>query len=148
MRVTLYMYGAGQTFGLVNETHTDKVELYSNKRTRPSVKIAQDETLLNIIDYLGENGFADNEQDGSAPGGGAFTLCFEVETAAGTSHWGTNPRTNTNEERLAMNRCVAYFVNKNYNQIESLQAVQNDEGASLFDDRPMFGKDSFGGNGR
>ncbi len=132
MRVTLYMYAQEQKFGLANPAHTDPVELYSKSRGAASLKIADDEVLLDIIDYLGENGFDEREKIGKAPMGGAYTLAFEVETANGTSHWGTNQKTSSREELIAMNQCVRYYVNEKYNQVQAYQATENTQGGAFF----------------
>jgi hypothetical protein len=133
MRVTLTMYGAGQKFELVNPAHTDPVKLYSRARRAPNLKVADDQALLDIIDYLGAQGFNEHERVGKAPAGGAYTLAFEIETPGGVSHWGTNQKVSPQEELVAMNQCVRYFVNEKYNQFEAFQTIENADGGGYFD---------------
>jgi hypothetical protein len=134
MRVTLYMFRQGQEFELANPAHTDPVELYSRTRASANTKVVEDEILLEIIDHLGSEGFSRYEKAGKAPGGGPYSLCFEIETAGGTSHWGTSQATSSPDELLAMRECVRYFLSDHYNRYQAFQTIQNEEGGAFFED--------------
>lgn len=137
VRVTLYLTHQGQEMGLATAAHTDPVELYSSPRGRGTLKVASDEVVLDVVDYLGENGFDEREQSGRAPRGGAFTICLEIESSAGVTHWGTRPGVTPAEEHEQMKACMAYFI-RTYNGVQAFQAVDNPDGAELFDENPQM----------
>ena len=137
IRVTLYMNSQGQRFELVNPAHTDPIELYSSSRSSAGVKVTDDDVLLEIVDYLSAEGYGEREAIGRAPAGGMYSLAFEVETANGTSHWGTNQKVSAPEDLAAMNRCVRYFLNEKFNRVQAFQTMKNREGGGYFKDTPV-----------
>ncbi len=137
MRVALYVYRSNLSFELVNPAHTDPVDVYSTKRTTPNLKVADDEVLRSLIDFLGEHGFSEYETDGAAPPGGPspYTMALEIETESGVSHWGTSAATNM-AEKASMQECYRHFINGVFNQVQAYQTIDNPEGSRFFEAEP------------
>ncbi|MEM7518353.1 MAG: hypothetical protein AAF368_15705, partial [Planctomycetota bacterium] len=111
----------GQRLELVNATHTDPVELYSQTRERANRKVATDEILEALIEKFNNEEF----QTYSAPGGVPEGAMDERGTAivvdvAGERRaiWG-NLRT-PERKLLALNKCIAAFIQV-YSNIYALQ---------------------------
>ncbi len=57
------------SFGIVNESHTDRTELYSSRQPldKATIKVSPDEVVDAIVEYFRDEGFFDIAQSGSAP---------------------------------------------------------------------------------
>ncbi len=88
--VTFTDYRSGLRFTIVNETHTDRVELYSRsvKASQANTKVATDEVLDALFERMGKLGFFRDASSGSAPSGGSANSiqALEVESREGAYH--------------------------------------------------------------
>ena len=66
-RVRFMDYRQGTVFELVNEAHTDRVELYSELRANTETKVTSDEVMDALLEYLQDAGFHGKTRAGSAP---------------------------------------------------------------------------------
>lgn len=124
VRVRVTSYRSGQAFELVNETHTDRVELYSSKRTSAETKVQTDEVMDELLAQMRRSGFFDAAEPGLAPAASVagLTRAIEVETPEGSWHLlmgtGTEPR-----EQEVFETCFAGFLDL-YNATYQLQSVE------------------------
>jgi hypothetical protein len=135
MRVTFRNYGQGARFELVGESHTDRVQYYSQARADASRKIQTDEVMDALIERLEDEGFVTHEQRGPAPDsarGGMITMSLEVARGGDVSHWavgrGSDPR-----EHQAFLVCMNDFVEL-YNLTQAYQTIENPEGPGFFEE--------------
>jgi len=134
LRVSLVTSGGASRFEVANAVHTDPVAHYSSTRSRGSIKkVASNELVLDMIDFLGSHGFGEYERLGSIKKSGvaAYARAFEVETAAGISHWGVT-KLSSLDELESMTACFDHFFNQVFNQVEAYQAVENKDGEFQF----------------
>jgi len=121
-RVSFVDYRNGMRFVLVNESHTDRVELYSRTSTDASTKVATDELMDELLEHLDQRGFDARALSGPAPADStAWSQVIEVEDSAGTRHLGVGKLT-TESERDAFHDCRAAFLYL-YNNIFAAQSV-------------------------
>ena len=66
-RVTFRDYRQGTSFVLVNDAHTDRVELYSKISAEPSTKVASNEVMDALLDFLKTTGFEGQARPGVLP---------------------------------------------------------------------------------
>ena len=120
-------------FELSNPAHTDPVKLYSTTRPRVSpMKVTKDAIMIDIIEFLGSNGFSEHETTGSHLDSGlvGYSVVFEVESKTGVSHWGIT-RVSTEDEIKQLSKCRDYFFNI-WNNVEAFQTVDNQKGDFSF----------------
>ncbi len=130
-------YASAMELGLVNESHTERAELYS--QTRPlaaaSVKVATDEILEEVVRYFREQGFFELARSGaapaSAPQGGKQAL--EVATPEGRVHVVLREGFPQADTRRFLT-CVKAFLDV-YNATVQLQSV--DRPPDWDDKRPV-----------
>ncbi len=141
-RVTLYDYAVGRHFELVGESHTARVEYYSQKRSDAARKVQTDEVMAALLEKLGDEGFVRFAQAGRAPsqGGQLITRALEVQSDDGVRHWAVGKGSNP-EERIAFNACMSPFLEL-YNLSQSFQAIENSEGSEYFDKAQAPGRNS------
>lgn len=131
--VSLHDYRQNRVFELASESHTSRVDYYSQSRKDAARKIQSDEVMGALLGELERQGLKDHEAAGPAPsaGGGVLEYGLEVERAGASGHWligkGTVP-----EEAIAFHECAKTFFEL-YNVTLSLQSVENPEGKALFD---------------
>ncbi len=116
-------------FVLVNEAHTSRVELYSEKSQSANTKVASNEDLQELVDYLDDNGFFTNAVAGQAPeatGGKAL----ELELNGATVQWYVS-HLSTRAQQEAFTRCYQAMLQV-YNSIFAAQSVENTQGESIF----------------
>jgi len=100
-RVTFRDYREGTKFELVNEAHTDRVELYSKISTDPSTKVANNEVISALLDYLSDSGFESQARSGAAPRtSSAWQYSGEIETTAGTVFLAVNSSTPADQRKM------------------------------------------------
>lgn len=66
-RVRFVDYRQGNAFELVNDSHTDRVKLYSEMRADSSIKVASDEVMSALLEFLQDSGFHRYARSGVAP---------------------------------------------------------------------------------
>jgi hypothetical protein len=126
LRVLFQQYAPAQKFELVNDSHSERVEMYSSakKIDEAYVKVTTDEVLREVCVMLDDNGFATRAAPGSAPASsdGSISRAFEVERNGKTSFWaigrGANP-----DEAKRFNDCMSGFL-AIYTNTYGLQAVE------------------------
>lgn len=132
MRVTLRNYDAAQLFELVSESHTSRVEYYSQVREDAARKIQSDEVMDALLDELGAQGFEEFAHPGRAPTqkSEVISQSLEIEHGDTTEHWivgkGSSP-----VERQRFRECMLAFV-QIYNLTASYQALENPQGSQIF----------------
>ena len=135
MRVTLRGYSSGQLFELVSESHTNRVDYYSQSRADAARKIQADEVLEALIDEMESRGFDRHAKSGRAPTQAATKAVswgFELEVGDEITHWLTGSGA-PDEERLAFQECMSAFLQL-YNVSASYQTIENPEGPEFFDE--------------
>jgi hypothetical protein len=135
--VTLHNYKAKTQFELASESHTSRVEYYSDEREDAARKIQTDEVMsafLREIDKLGLGTFARTGKAPSTTNGDVIRWGLEVASSGGREvHWlvGTG---SSAEEWKKFDQCRDSFLQL-YNSTVSYQSVHNQGGKSYFDDR-------------
>ncbi len=131
-RIALRNYDADQRFELVSESHTNRVEYYSQVRSDASRKIQSDEVMRALIEELQKQGFADFAQPGRAPSQGTeiVSQSLEIERGGETEHWVVG-KGSAAEERERFRDCMLEFV-QIYNLTASYQALENPDGSQIF----------------
>ena len=132
MRVTLRNYDAEQLFELVSESHTNRVEYYSQERADAARKIQSDEVMGALVDELDSQGFEDFAQPGRAPTrkNEVVSQSLEIERGDETEHWVVG-KGSAASERLRFRDCMLAFVEL-YNLTASYQVIENPEGSQIF----------------
>ncbi len=127
-RVAYVNYGAspgGQRLEIVNQSHTDRTELYS--RARPIeeavTKVATDEIMEELIGFFRTKGFFEHSAKGPAPatGDGQYSQALEIEAPGEYVHM-TVHKGLTSDERQRFLECAQAFV-LIYNDTYQLQSV-------------------------
>lgn len=120
-RVVFRHIERNQTMALVNGAHTDRVELYSQQRRDWSTKVAEDEVMDALIEYLyGPSRFFDHARPGPAPTGG-YLKYGEAQLAGGTFHWAIHANSPL-EEKQAFLRWQTNFLAL-WDSVAQLQSV-------------------------
>jgi hypothetical protein len=130
--VSLIGYGPAP-FELVSESHTSRVELYSEERPNASTKVQLDEVMDALIDHLDELGFDGYARPGTAPqdGGKAFAKAIQVEEEGRQAWWPLQPTAGKTELK-SFNTAVRDFL-EIYNLTQGWQSVDNTLGGEYFD---------------
>ncbi len=130
-RVSFVDYRNGVRMTLVNEAHTDPVELYSELRTNANTKVISNEVMARMVKYFGEEGFNAHALRGYAPAAarGGELQSIEVESPGETLFLAT-----VGGESAAANafrECRTAFL-----QIQEMtmqaQAIKNEGGDVMF----------------
>ncbi len=125
--------GGGLNLGLMNESHTDRLEYYSTARdqTTAGYKVASDEIVLATIAFMIEEGFDEHSRPGPAPSASARNVqALELLTNKGTRHIAFGANSSKSEQQV-FKTCVEAFTGV-YNNVYGAQSVNNDGGAGLF----------------
>ena len=124
-RVRFMDYREGTVFELVNEAHTDRVELYSEVRSDTTTKVANNEVMDELLKYLESSGFHQHARSGVAPRtSGSFRWGGEVEAGGGTFFMVVGDHT-PSDQRLIFIDCYMNHVNL-WSNIFQLQRVDTD----------------------
>jgi hypothetical protein len=111
---------------LVNESHTDPSEQYSQARKIEDAmtKVGHDEVVAALIERFEEHGFFKLAEPGPAPasGAGTWTMTLDVERKQGRCHMSLGGISGA-KEREVFALCRTDFVTL-YSDILGLQAVQ------------------------
>jgi hypothetical protein len=134
--VTLHDFKTGERFELASESHTDRVEYYSDERDDAARKVVNDEIMAAFVGELGSQGFTARARTGRAPRIGTGEVIrwgLEIDGDTNQAHWlvGTGSRP---DEWQAFQRCRDMFLEL-YNFTVSYQAVENASGKGYFDDK-------------
>ncbi|MFN0243646.1 MAG: hypothetical protein ACKVWV_12195 [Planctomycetota bacterium] len=117
--------GAGKRIELVNESHSNRAELYSQRKSLEDAvtKVTTDEVMDEIVKLFRARGVYERAQKGAAPadGGGTFTQALEIDTPDFAGHWALL-RGASSEERQRFLECAQAFV-MIYNDTYQLQSV-------------------------
>jgi len=112
-------------FGLVNESHTSRTELYSSRLPidAASTKVSPDEVLDAVVDYFREQDFFELAQPGGIPVKlpPGTTQVLGVTTPAGAMHLTLRPGASTEQARCFQTCAKAFF--DVYNATMQLQSV-------------------------
>jgi hypothetical protein len=120
-RVVFHHIEQNKTMALVNEAHTDRVELYSQQRRDWSTKVAENEVMDALVDHLyGQSRFMEYAQPGPAPTSG-YQKFGEAQLPNGTFHWAIHVSSPV-AEKQAFLRWQADFLSL-WDQVAQLQAV-------------------------
>lgn len=126
LRVRYLAYASGKKFELVNESHSDRNELYSSARDLDEAftKVAPDEVLDETIAFFRENGFFQRSSPGSAPltAGAGVSQALEVEESGRTTFWPLM-RTASADDQKRFQTCSTNFL-KLYTNTYGLQSVK------------------------
>lgn len=113
-----------QKMVLVNQAHTDRVEYYSRQRSDLSTKIATDEDMDALVEYLhGQSRFLEYSRPGPAPASG-YIKYAEAQLPRGTFHWGIGDHT-PKAEADAFLAWQMNFIGL-WNDVAQLQSVSSD----------------------
>jgi len=132
VRVTLRDYKGGHSFELVGESHTSRLEYYSQVRDSAARKIVPDDIAGALVSELNKRGFKKNKKPGRAPsqGGQLLTWGFEVADTSGVDHWVIGRGSSPAEAQAFLNSHQIFF--ELYNAVTSYQTIQNEQGRSFF----------------
>jgi len=126
-RVRFMDYRQGTAFELVNEAHTDRVEFYSKVRSDTMTKVANDEVMGALLEYIQTSGFHRHARSGVAPRqSSSYRWGGEVETKSGTVFMLVNDQT-PKGKRQAFLDCYMNHVNL-WSNVFQLQRVDTDPG--------------------
>ena len=132
-QVTWHLFKTGQVIALVNEAHTDRVELYSQVREEAGPKVTTDAIMDGLVDFfVDEQHFDEHAQPGPAPTAGTeqYSQAIELRVDDDVSHMLLGP-SSTPEQRETFNAC-AEAVMTIWNWTYQAQAVQNEQGKDIF----------------
>ncbi len=128
--IEIAFYQAGQRhFTLVNEAHTNRLELYSKISNNASTKVATDEIMDTLLDYFDEQGFFELATSGGThESSEGRALVFQGR--GGTLNLSANS-SSSQAQLKAFNSCGKAFIDV-WNNIFAPQSVRNTQGESVF----------------
>ena len=122
-RVSFYDYRGEKSFVLVNEAHTDRVELYSKISDQASTKVASNEVMSALLEFLEDSGFDRQARSGAAPRTSkVWQWGGEIETESGSVFVVVNEQTPTAEKKIFLD-CYMNHVQL-WSNIFQLQRVK------------------------
>jgi hypothetical protein len=129
-RIRFVSYSSPQAFELVNETHTDRVALYSETRATAATKVQTDEVVDEILEHFAKLGFYERARSGLAPAKGTAGLvsAIEIDTPGKPVHMAIGQGTSA-EDHDVFRQCFASFLSV-YNETYQLQSVDQHPGWS------------------
>lgn len=126
MRVKYLDFVSGHVFELVNESHSNPLDVYSKKvpKAQAYTKVQTDEVVQALMDRFDEQGVKKHLQPGLAPfyPAGTRAGALEIEGEKGPSYWLILDKS-PQAERTAFQTSAKDFVAL-YNATESWQAVE------------------------
>ena len=131
VRVSFRDYRTGTELALVNESHTDRLDLYSKQRSDASTKVAADEIVDALIEYFEDQGFYRSAREGRAPvRTDEWTQAIEVETPDGAKTLLAGRASNASDAETFRESRDAFIAI--YNNVYQAQAVEATPGDELF----------------
>ena len=119
-------FRSNRRLALVNESHTDPSEQYSQRRKAEDAmtKVGHDEVVAALLERFDEHGFFKLAETGPAPtaGAGTWNMVLEVERKGGLRHMALGSAS-TSKQRECFTLCRTDFVQL-YSSILGLQAVE------------------------
>jgi hypothetical protein len=140
--VTLRDYERGTQLELASESHTSRVEYYSQTRQGAARKIQTDPIMEALLEELERQGLKDHLRQGRAPavgGGDVIRWGLELERGGTRAHWLIGPGSSADDWR-AFQQCRDTFLQL-YNITVSYQTVQNPDGKAFFEDEQRRTRD-------
>ena len=126
LRVRYVAYASGQRLELVNDSHSDRTEMYSSTKTLEEafVKVATDEVLDETIANFKTNGYFERAAPGSAPREtpAGISQALEVEQGGQTTFWALS-KTAAPDDVKRFVECAKLFTFV-YNNTFGLQSVE------------------------
>lgn len=131
-RVTLLAYSDEFRIELRSESHTSPVDFYSTRRSAADTKIASDEILQALVEYLDQNGFADHAANGPAPttAPSGVTRALEVEVDGSVRHLlagNAVPR----ESSVTLHKLTRNVFDI-FNKVQAFQQTDAEAGSDVF----------------
>lgn len=118
---------------LVNDSHSDRLETYSEERNDAGTKVASDEIVAVTIERMLEQKFETNSLRGLAPiRSTEYTSALEIDDPAGVRYIALTPQSTVPEFNI-MQECRTTFLAV-YSNVYGAQRVNNPSGAGLFYD--------------
>lgn len=140
-QISVELVGYGPSpFVLVSESHTSRVELYSEERDTASTKVLDDEVMAALVEHLDELGFAGYSRPGTAPamgGGSAIAKAIQIENGDRHAWWPLSATAGASELKN-FNTAVRDFLSL-YNIAQGWQSVDNSLGGEYFDQKKAKG---------
>jgi hypothetical protein len=131
-RVSFRDYRGGTHFSLVNENHTDRVDLYSVKRTNAITKVASNILVADLMDSIDDSGYDQQAHAGRAPvRSDQWIQSIEVESPDGTSHILMAARMRDDAAAKTFRKVRDAFLDT-YNGIFQAQSVESQPGQTVF----------------
>lgn len=123
IRVRFVDWRSNQNLVLVDQSHTDRAELYSSQVAidEAGTKVTTDEVLEETLRFFRDEGFYDRAEKGPAKAGSDAVQTLEVETPDGTVHMRFG-RTTDPDTAKVFRTCRDNFVAL-YNNVYQLQSV-------------------------
>lgn len=131
VEVSFYQGGLRQ-FSIVNEAHSNRVELYSQKAASASTKVASNEVMDALLDRFATYDFFELSQNGSF-GGIADGRALEILGPDGSVYFHVG-KDSPPEHWEYFTSCRVAFIDV-YNRIFAPQSVDNTQGESIFGTR-------------
>ena len=133
VRMRLVHYLQGIRFELVSEAHTPRLEQYSTvadkEWLKASRKVASNQWMSGLRDYLDRQGFSRDAEPGGAPDGArGLRWSLEVEDAHGLRHVSYLGSEELSVQRR-MNTYQKAFIDT-FNSTQAFQAVEIDDRSS------------------
>ena len=132
LRVEFFDYRSNRSLELVSESHTQRLEQYSQVRANANRKVQKDEVMAELVRRLGECSFEQLARPGAAPETPTADVFWslEVEGPDGTRH-ALYQRSMITADANACRAMKATFIDV-FNQTYALQAVELKDGESPF----------------
>jgi hypothetical protein len=130
--MTFVDYRTGAKLELVNQSHTDALELYSTPRADAARKVQTDELMIDLWDFLRDSGYGSFAVEGAAPPvqSKAFLWSLEVEGQHGFSH--VREETTLPDDKKEELRRLSYGFLQTYNATQGWQTIETKPGEVPF----------------
>ena len=132
-RVKFIDYENNAVIELVNAAHSDRVELYSTPTNQPMRKVADNELMGGLLDYLDDKGFFASASEGLAPAssGNHWIRALEFEGDDRSVHMAIHDAS-PDEVKIQLYAC-AKALSQTFNSIYALQSVERADAQTIFD---------------
>ena len=125
-------YKSGVRLELVNESHTAPIDQYSKVRSDGSRKVTSDEWMSGLIEYLRDNGWSKEEQDGNAPAQARGSLRWSLEMVGPDGANFVGEASDAKGSQLKRLRTIQKAFVDTYNATQQFQAVTVQDGVLPF----------------
>ena len=131
--ILVYTYfQTGASMELANESHTNRLNQYSEPRSNANRKVQSDDLMKDLIDYLDAKGFSKEAIQGDPPymTGGDLSWTLQLERPSGKSYVAESKTSSTREKRRLRIYSQAFL--STYNATQGWQAVKIESGEMPF----------------